>query len=50
MRFEWWGVHVAGMGNSRDIQSFDGETPGKGNREDLGVGGKPINTDPEGKG
>jgi hypothetical protein len=51
MRSEWGGgVHVAGMGNRRDMRSFGGETQGKGNQEDLGVGGKPINTDPEGTG
>jgi hypothetical protein len=38
------------MGNSRNIQSFGGETHGKGNQEDLGVGGKHINTDLEGTG
>ena len=43
-------VQVAGTGNSRDIQSFGGETLGKGIQEDLGVGGKPINIDPEGIG
>ena len=41
---------MAGMGNSRDIQSFGGDTQGKGNQEDLGVGWIPINTDPEGTG
>ena len=32
------------------IQSFGKEIQGKGNQEDLGVGEKPTNTDPEGTG
>jgi len=49
IRFEWGGGARGKYGKQqRYTQSFGGETQGKDHQEDLGVYGKPINTDPEG--